>query len=245
MLPLPHFSWATLYVGSYIVGPTSQGETGSSNITHHRDVIVGCTLAGIAALVTLTVCFHRCRQRTRRSSVTDAEMGECRPSEHRLLVKTSPPVPDLCPYSPQRGDLASVGESPTEQYAADCRALRAGGTGGPWSFDVGGLGTSRCPREEVDDLRGGTTFQNFEPGTRPDCEVVDQTSLNVEEDQDDDESDDDYDDEVMKINEMNNNNSNNNKDDENDDKDDEHDKPDTNTSDEMLSSTSADNTDSR
>ena len=112
------------FVRCRLVDPSSQGDVEKTDIRQHRDVIIGCSVAGIAALVTLTVCLYRCRQRTRRPSAVDPELGD---DQGRLVaVQKSPPVPDFCPYSPQLGELAEAGQSPTEQYAAECD----GGGGG-------------------------------------------------------------------------------------------------------------------
>lgn len=141
---------------------------GKYDIRQHRDVIIGCSVAGIAALVTLTVCLYRCRQRSRQPSVVDPEFGDGPSLEHGRLVavQAPPPVPDLCPYSPQLGELASVGQSPTEQYASECRAVRETGAGGPRAFDVGGPGNKRRATEEIDVEPGGTTSENSQAVTR-------------------------------------------------------------------------------
>jgi len=75
---------------------------GKHDIRQHRDVIIGCSVAGIAAIVALTVCFYRCRQRSRQPSVVDPELGDILSSERGRLVAVQkpPPVPDFCPYSP-------------------------------------------------------------------------------------------------------------------------------------------------
>ena len=139
------------------------GDAGKYDIRQHRDLIIGCSVAGIAAVVALTVCLYRCRKRSRHSSVDDPELGDGGISSERgrlAAVQAPPPVPDLCPYNPQTNELASVGQSPTEQYAADCRAIRGAGTGGPWSFDVGGPGGNRCAKDEISDSPGETLFEN-------------------------------------------------------------------------------------
>ena len=128
---------------------------------HYRNVIVGCSLASVAVIATLTVCLYRCRYR-RRPTAVDPEPGDGQPSDRGRLavVHAPPPVPDLCPYTPQVGDLDPVGQSPAEQYAADCRATRAGAwsAGGPTAFNVGGPGNDRCVMEdEIGQDRGGGT----------------------------------------------------------------------------------------
>ena len=66
--------------------------------------MIGCSLAGVAALVTLTVCLYRCRQRSRRpSSNVDAEQGvigdEALDRGRLSAVQAPPPIPDLCSYT--------------------------------------------------------------------------------------------------------------------------------------------------
>ena len=82
-----------------------------------------------------------------------------------MAVQAPPPVPDLCPYSPQTGELATVGQSPSEQYAADCRAIRGEGTGAPRSFGVGGPGRNRCAMQEGE-IDGGNGGENSQATTR-------------------------------------------------------------------------------
>ena len=98
----------------------------------------------------------------------DPELGNGLSSERGQLVavQAPPPVPDLCPYSPQTGELASVGQSPTEQYATECRAMRGAGTGHQKTFDVGGRSGSRCAEAEVREDLGGTDSENPEADTR-------------------------------------------------------------------------------
>jgi len=129
-------------------------------------------VAGIATLLTLTVCLYRCRQRNRQASAVDPELGgEGASSERggRLVQAPPPPVPDLCPYNPQLGELASVGHSPTEQYASECRAARDAGTGGGGSrtYDVGGPSNYRRAAAQNDAGHEGTSPENFQAGTLP------------------------------------------------------------------------------
>jgi len=99
--------------------------------------------------------------------VDDPELGNGLSAERGQLVavQAPPPVPDLCPYSPQTGELASVGQSPTEQYAAECRAMRGAGTGHQKTFDVGGPSRSRCAEAEVRENLGGTDSENPDADT--------------------------------------------------------------------------------
>jgi len=138
------------------------------SIKQHREIAVAFSVVGIATVVTLTVCLYRCRNRSRQRSVDDPELGNGLSSERGQLVavQAPPPVPDLCPYSPQTGELASVGQSPTEQYAAECRAMRGAGTGRQKTFDVGGPSRSRCAEAEVREDLGGTDSENPEVDTR-------------------------------------------------------------------------------
>ena len=69
-----------------------------------RDVVVGCSVAAVVALVALTVCF--CRRRPRpRPSLSDPEHSDAGPVSQRgrlAAVQAPPPVPDLSPSTPDR-----------------------------------------------------------------------------------------------------------------------------------------------
>ena len=125
-------------------------------------------------------------------------------------------------------ELTSVGHSPTEQYAANCRAMRAAGTGGgSRAFGEGGLGSNRCAVDDPegthsDHIRAGpcpdSVSANLEPSKWNRVETV---TINVVNNGDVDDYDDDDDDdneeeeeseeeeevEMMEISEMNNNTS--------------------------------------
>jgi len=98
-------------------------------------------------------------------------------------------------------ELASVvGKTPTEQYAASCRAMRAAGTGsgGPRAFGAGGPGgSSRCAKDDPggpasdmprDGTRTNSVPVNLEPSKWNDEETV---TIDVVENNDDDDDDDD------------------------------------------------------
>ena len=199
-------------------------------VRERREVVVGCSVAAVAALIALTVCFYR-RRRSRRPAVSDPEQGDTGPPSERgrlAAVMAPPPVPDLCPYSPQMDELTFVGQSPSEQYAANCRAMRTTGTGtGSRAFDVGGTGGKRCAL----DGPGGPPFDGGRTGRPPNSvtepsrwndletmtvDVVEE-DFNNDDDNDDEEEDDreekaeekeEEDVEMMDVNEMNNNFSN-------------------------------------
>jgi len=98
-------------------------------------------------------------------------------------------------------ELTSVGHSPTEQYAANCRAMRAAGTGGgSRAFGEGGLGSNRCAVDDPegthsDHIRAGpcpdSVSANLEPSKWNRVETV---TINVVNNGDVDDYDDDDDD---------------------------------------------------
>jgi len=98
-------------------------------------------------------------------------------------------------------ELTSVGHSPTEQYAANCRAMRAAGTGGgSRAFGDGGLGSNRCALDDPegthsDHIRAGpcpdSVSANLEPSKWNRVETV---TINVVNNDGVDDYDDDDDD---------------------------------------------------